>query len=664
MPAVPGDREETHRVVREHLAALSEQALAEPAVLVELTERRVAGCGGATALRALLWVLTDLACQRWTLRVGPGGGLEARRPELGRASREEEKARVRAQELVKRDEQLREEPTRRFIKAMEASRLHRGRLVSVLSLMRDGRELATELRSLRDLQPDESLARLRTCIDPYPQLVTDDACSHTGLRLQDIWRYFRHTWSNQYVSTPGRTMAFLVRDRASPCHPVVGIGALGSPIMQIRERDAWIGWHPEVFLEQLSDAPSAEIGRWLISTVDRALSELYLDDLIEDGVMTPRDLREPAPELITTLRGLAASERALHHRLAQAGELKSSSSGRRSRGKAFWRERARTSLYRSKRALAAADMLRSRMLLNRELTPDPTPERVGALLHSAEGRRVVLKVLRKAKADRVGVAMADITVCGALPPYSALLGGKLVALLAASPAMVAAYSSRYEDQESEIASSMAGRPIVRQSRLVLLGTTSLYGAGSSQYNRIRMPSEPMGGASGDRLEYLELGRSEAYGTSQFSAPTVRALTELVSQSSNGQRVNSIFGEGISPKLRKLRDGLGLLGLPSDVLLQHGRQRIVYGVPLIRNLREHLLGLDPEPDYIIPPDETGGTTSAVTGWWLERWVSRRLMSDDVLAQVASHSLARPVRHGARVVLPPVDSAQGSLFGDDD
>jgi hypothetical protein len=627
MPAVPGDREETHRVVREHLAALSEQALAEPAVLVELTERRVAGCGGATALRALLWVLTDLACQRWTLRVGPGGGLEARRPELGRASREEEKARVRAQELVKRDEQLREEPTRRFIKAMEASRLHRGRLVSVLSLMRDGRELATELRSLRDLQPDESLARLRTCIDPYPQLVTDDACSHTGLRLQDIWRYFRHTWSNQYVSTPGRTMAFLVRDRASPCHPVVGIGALGSPIMQIRERDAWIGWHPEVFLEQLSDAPSA-------------------------------------PELITTLRGLAASERALHHRLAQAGELKSSSSGRRSRGKAFWRERARTSLYRSKRALAAADMLRSRMLLNRELTPDPTPERVGALLHSAEGRRVVLKVLRKAKADRVGVAMADITVCGALPPYSALLGGKLVALLAASPAMVAAYSSRYEDQESEIASSMAGRPIVRQSRLVLLGTTSLYGAGSSQYNRIRMPSEPMGGASGDRLEYLELGRSEAYGTSQFSAPTVRALTELVSQSSNGQRVNSIFGEGISPKLRKLRDGLGLLGLPSDVLLQHGRQRIVYGVPLIRNLREHLLGLDPEPDYIIPPDETGGTTSAVTGWWLERWVSRRLMSDDVLAQVASHSLARPVRHGARVVLPPVDSAQGSLFGDDD
>ena len=45
----------------------------------------------------------------------------------------------------------------------------------------------------------------------------------------------------------------------------------------------------------------------------------------------------------------------------------------------------------------------------------------------------------------------------------------------------------------------------------------------------------------------------------------------------GQRVNSIFGEGVNPKLRKVRDGIDLLGWPSEVLLQHGRHRIVYGV---------------------------------------------------------------------------------------
>jgi hypothetical protein len=35
--------------------------------------------------------------------------------------------------------------------------------------------------------------------------------------------------------------------------------------------------------------------------------------------------------------------------------------------------------------------------------------------------------------------MADITVCGAVQPYNAVLGGKLVAMLSASPEVVQAY---------------------------------------------------------------------------------------------------------------------------------------------------------------------------------------------------------------------------------
>src|SRR5690606_31873353 len=101
-------------------------------------------------------------------------------------------------------------------------------------------------------------------IDPYLSFVTEDArCELTGLRLQDIWRYFRHTWSNQYTSTPGRTMAMLVRDRAVPMHPVIGIAALGSPIVQIKERDTWIGWDAAAFLENVMAAPSAKLGEWL-----------------------------------------------------------------------------------------------------------------------------------------------------------------------------------------------------------------------------------------------------------------------------------------------------------------------------------------------------------------------------------------------------------------
>ena len=302
------------------------------------------------------------------------------------------------------------------------------------------------------------------------------------------------------------------------------------------------------------------------------------------------------------------------------------------------------------------------MVLQQHLSTPPTSAQVRSLLDTAAGRKVVKDVLRKAKADRVGIALADITVCGAVAPYSPILGGKLVSMLAVSPEVISAYRERYIDQESEIASSMAGRAIVRPSSLVFLGTTSLYGVGSSQYNRLRMPAEPIGGEPGERLEFLPLGKSRSFGTSHFSSATVSALVTLVQQSSNGRRVNSIFGEGVSPKLRKIREGLAALNLPTEALLQHGRQRIVYGVPVVRNLREFLLGMDDAPDYIFDVEASRDSSEAIGRWWSERWLTKRVESDNVLERVAEHTLIRPLRHGARVTLPPLDNGQISLFDD--
>jgi hypothetical protein len=107
----------------------------------------------------------------------------------------------------------------------------KGHFVSVLSLMRDGGELATRLREVQARALDDPRL-LRSVIDPYVEIVAPGLqCAQTGLQLSDIWRYFRHTWSNQYTTTPGRTMALLVRDRAAPYHPIIGIGALASSIV-------------------------------------------------------------------------------------------------------------------------------------------------------------------------------------------------------------------------------------------------------------------------------------------------------------------------------------------------------------------------------------------------------------------------------------------------
>jgi hypothetical protein len=618
----------------------------------------------SAGLTAALSVVTDVARQRWHMRFNDAGDVEVQRPIGERFDPVREKSRIRNQELVKRNEQLREPATRKFI---ESVMNRKGSQLSVYALLRDGRELAASLRRVRTLPVGEREAALRTVIEPYLQFVHgDERCEHTQLRLQDIWRYFRHTWSNQYVSTPGRTMAFLVRDRARPNHPIIGIGALGSPIVQIRERDAWLGWHPEAFLEFAKDSPSAELGAWLHATINTAIDELHVADLYAEELLTARDIHSPSQEVIERLNVYGAEQREKHHRFIVSSEMKRDLRGeRRDYTADHWRARAESHLFKSKRALTLAEMLHARMVLQRYDGGSPTVESVRLLLDSSDGARMVKQVLRKAKADRVGIAMADITVCGAVAPYGPILGGKLVSMLAASPEVVDAYQRRYLEQESEIASSMAGRPIIRPSELVYLGTTSLYGIGSSQYNRLRMPADRIGGRPGEFLEYVEIGRSQAYGTSHFSTSTVDALVRLVHQSSNGRPVNSIFGEGVSPKLRKIRDGLDQLNLPTDALLQHGRARIVYGIPLARNLREFLLGRDNSPDYLFALDAPRAGSEAIAKWWTERWLARRIDSDDVLSEVERHTAVRDGRyllHGACVRLAPTEEQQPSLFDD--
>lgn len=612
----------------------------------------------AAALLASTSVLLDLAHQGWQFKVEKSR-LRARPPAAHVADPAAEKARIRRQELVKREEQLSEPPTREFIRSMERRRMHGNTLVSVLNLMCDGRELARKIRDAASGSSGSVAEALDGVVQPYLQFVDDKAiCEWTGLRLQDVWRYFRHTWTNQYVSVPGRTMFFLVRDAGAPFHPVMGIAALSSPIVQIRERDIWLGWHPSAFLTRARENPTDKIARWLRQTVDSAIAEIHTADLA-DSVITRAQLRRPTDETISKLVAFGRKEREKHHRLMSSKDYKRADQAAR-RGPDFWLHQAETHLFKSKRALVLAELLRCDLVLRELLGKRPSAAGLRKLLSDPTGVAVVTRILRKAKADRVGILMADISVCGALPPYGALLGGKLVAMLATSPEVVAAYRRRYSKATSEIASSMKGKAVVRDPSLVFLGTTSLYGSGSSQYNRITIPCDRLGGAAGQLIRYYEQGKSEAFGTSHFSRRTVKALEKLVSQSERGQRVNHVFGEGTSPKMRKIREGLELLGLRADLLLKHGRKRVVYCVPLISNYTDFLVGMDRKPKYLMPLSNARGRSDAIVQWWRERWFRQRAIKPEVLAQVESHNLTYPVVHGARVVLPTINSSQDDFF----
>jgi hypothetical protein len=653
-------------VLLEHAKALSraskkedpEQALAEAR---DNFTRKVRVCrrSDRQALLATGLVIVDLTAQGWVLRVR-ANHLEIKPPAPLAGDHRAEKSRIRGQELLKRNAQLNEGAVQAFLQSAERRRVFNGRFVSIFSLMRDGRELAAALLKARAHLNNGWAGALAEICDPYIQFVADEAtCCFTGLRLMDIWRYFRHTWTNQYTSVPGRTMLFIVRDRAAALHPVVGIGALSSPIMQIRERDTWIGWHPDAFLARLKSDPTETLAAWFISTVESAIAEIYVDDLLEDRIISPSDLSNSTSAVITKLLEESKEQRRLHHRYARSIDHKRERPADTAGG--HWVAKARTHLFRSKRALALAAYLRARSAFKAVLGSKPTAAKLVALASTGDGADVIRKILKKAKADRIGIAVADITVCGAVQPYNAILGGKLVAMLATSPEVVREYKRRYDGAESEIASSMAGRPITRSPSLVLLGTTSLYGVGSSQYNRIKIPCDRLGGSPMDVLRYDELGRSESFGTSQYSEETLEALTDLVQQSADGQRVNSIFGEGTSPKMRKVRQALDTLGLPSELLLRHHRPRVVYGVRLVHNLSDYLLGLDSQPRYRISLTHPEAASEQIAAWWRERWLRHRILSDEVLEEVSRHTLVHPICHGARVSAPR-RSDQQSLFPD--
>jgi hypothetical protein len=449
-------------------------------------------------------------------------------------------------------------------------------------------------------------------------------------------------------------MALLVRDKAAPFHPVIGIAALSSAIVQLKERDDWIGWQADKFLAELESDPTSRMARWLDERLEHYLSELYVEDLIRDGLYSPDLWDTASAETIERLMSESRSRRHKHHLSPPRAEFKSMS------GKAdnvTWRRRAESDLFRSKRCLALADLLSARVGLRSFLSAEATGEALGGALKDKHGRRAIAWILRRAKAESVGTEIADLSVCGAVAPYNAILGGKLVAMLSVSPTIVRAYRDKYSSYESEIASAMAGRAIQRNANLTFIGTTSLYGSGASQYNRIRIPASVLDGTID--IQYLQLGRSKAYGTSHLSTESVAALVRLSEQSHAGARVNSIFGEGVSPKLRKVRYGLDLLDWPTGDLLRHGRQRIVYGITLIDNLRDYLIGLEDNPHYIFSMS-TDDDMEKISAWWMQRWLSHRIHSAEVIAEIAQHHVDPLVNHGARVSLPVPGGSEGTLF----
>ena len=600
--------------------------------------RRYIDDGSSEKLRAVCLLIADLFEQGWRVAVQEDQIL-FEPPGIAQADGQtidDVKSRVRAALQSARQRQLREPSVSAFLRRMERRTARPpGVRSSVLDLVDNGADLAQEFRRISNLPEAERAAALAGVVDPVVEICQSGAkCRNTGLPLIDIWRYFRHTWAHEYRPVPGRQLLILVRNAARQNRPVIGIAMLASPVMRVGVRDKWIGWLTEETEARLRDGswePPA-LGAALLARLEESIAAIRWDDLA-----TAAEIAEPTESTVLRLEQKASGAafardlelRAHYEAHREAGEKITPMRGalKHAAHDADWLGASEDLLFVRKRAEVLSQLLFAKQMFRAVgLTRNPSAA-LDQLLTARSGQRAIDIVLTECRKAGLSSRVADVSICGAIPPYNEILGGKLVALLLASREVHDAYSNRYSAQISVIASQMAGRPVSKPADLRILTTTSLYGVGSSQYNRLSLKAAHHPGLCAD-VSWGAIGKSftGGFGTLHLGAETAQALRSMAETQHVSRRINNRFGEGTSPRLRQIREGLDVLGLDSDIILHHATPRLFYACELGVGSRNALLGM-------AAADFRAETSEAIREAWRQRWLAARCQREETLEAMA-------------------------------
>lgn len=232
------------------------------------------------------------------------------------------------------------------------------------------------------------------------------------------------------------------------------------------------------------------------------------------------------------------------------------------------------------------------------------------------------------KTEMVNQTM-DIQTLGAVPPYTRLLGGKLVALAAASNEVREAYRRKYAGRATEMAER------VLPAHLVALTTTSAFGR-SSLYNRLTY--------RGERVA-RSVGYTEGYGSFHLAH-----LYDEFRDFLEAQDISTRGGFGVGPRIKwqTMVRALGRLGFSADVL-KHGVKREAFLFPLISNLKDYMEGRTSEPVCFDRP------FAVLAEHWRTRWLLGRAERVDGWRQWEANELVS-------ALMLPSNALQDERVGD--
>lgn len=228
------------------------------------------------------------------------------------------------------------------------------------------------------------------------------------------------------------------------------------------------------------------------------------------------------------------------------------------------------------------------------------------------------------------VNLMDAYAVGAVPPYSDLLGGKLVTSLIASKEVGKVFEERYGDREGIISGSR------KTARLALVTVTSALGR-SSMYNRLKLfakDNERRGNSP--VVELLKIGTTTGYGHFQISDELFSRLREFLRGTEHPYVDGHQFGNGPNWRIRLLRAGLESIGLNADYTLKHGIQREVYAMPIASNSRDFLAGMDQKLAF------NHRSVKEISNLAKERWVVPRARRNPAYREFRRDKFLDPIR----------------------
>jgi hypothetical protein len=203
----------------------------------------------------------------------------------------------------------------------------------------------------------------------------------------------------------------------------------------------------------------------------------------------------------------------------------------------------------------------------------------------------------------------DLYAFGAIPPYSHLLGGKLVATLATSNQVRNDFLRKYSKGRSTI----SGRNYKsRKGGLVLLTTTGAFGE-SSILDRLKTEN--------NELLWQFMGYTQGWGSFHLNNGISVKMHQYLIQTKNQVMKTYKFGEGSNWNMRVIRVCMKELGINYSKYGKHGIKRGFYISPLASNYKEFLTGKDKKPKF------HNRTAKKLFAFYKERYLLPRASRND-------------------------------------